>query len=98
MGAQQIWGGQYQVDILGSSSQTLKYVILHTATVKMFNFIEADDRITLLVEITPWGGPRKFQGGRSTQATAVIARMTVVKGSGFKRQYLFSHCLGEFYL
>ena len=38
--------GQHQVQSLGSASQTLKYVILHTAIVEMSNFRKVDDYIT----------------------------------------------------
>lgn len=36
---------QHQVQILGSSSQTLKYIILDTAIAEMSNFIEVDHYI-----------------------------------------------------
>ena len=40
-------GCQHQVHILGSASQILKFVILHTCIAEMFNFIEVDGYASL---------------------------------------------------
>ena len=56
----QIWGGQHQVHILGSASQTPKYVILHTCNWEKSNIIEVDGYISLQDVVAPWGVQGNF--------------------------------------